>query len=106
MTKKAAKKKPAEKKRALTDEQIDQLASTLHGQCYNVYNLCERMFCVTVGEEVFDWVAKAKGGGVFKCEECNEWKTIDWRSSEDSDFCAGCLDDLDRDDEFEDEGDE
>ena len=103
-TKKAAKKSVTPER--LTDDQIDELASRLHGTCGHVYNLCKSMFGVDVGEEIFDWLAKAKGGGVFKCEQCNEWQSVDCRSSSDSDWCASCMDDIDRDDDFDEDGDE
>lgn len=84
----------------LTDEQIGKLTDKLIHSSRNVYTLAESMFGVKVGDEVFEQL-KAGEGGIFKCDECNEWLPNDMRDQGmECDFCYECVT------EMNDEGDE
>ncbi len=84
--------------RLLNDKQVDELAKKLHGTRSNVYSLAQQMFNQEVGEEVFEQLKTI--GKIFRCELCDEWKTLDCRIGKNSEICT---DDHDGDEDDEDD---
>jgi len=82
----------------LTDDQIKKLADQLIDTCSNVYRVAERMGeGVVINDDDFDRLEKL--GGVFKCEECNRWKSLSEKDRSVDCMCVECVDEIDGDDE-------
>lgn len=93
-------------KKKLTSENVLRLAERLCGTQQNVYRVCESMFRFTPGEEIFDLLESTKGpdgDGLFKCENCDEWKPTCDKDRDIQGFCASCVDEECLDEEGEEE---
>jgi hypothetical protein len=75
----------------LTDEQAQQVARRIYDTSNNVYRIAEEILGRKLndeGEAVYEQVEKV--GKIFKCSECNIWKSdsekCEWRD----DCCIEC----------------
>lgn len=88
---------------SLTKKQYIELADKLLGTSQNVYILASRLFgCKSFDDE--DWDQLKKIGGVFKCEQCDEWMLV--KEEEDkhvADMCRDCVDVIDGPSDLEEE---
>jgi formylmethanofuran dehydrogenase subunit E len=75
----------------LTEAQLKQLADRLIDTGSNVYRLSESMFNHKFTDK--DWDELKEKTKIFKCEECNQWKSLDEHSGE-SDICKDCMDEI------------
>ena len=78
-------------KRSLTTAEVTELAKVLRGSCKNVYHEAERMFQVKVGQDVWDQLRDQEK--LFKCEDCDEWKSVA-DESDAEERCQDCDDEM------------
>ena len=78
----------------LTNNQLKKLAGKLHGTSENVHDVVQHLFgCNSFTDTDFDLLEKE--GGVFKCDNCDEWKNLDHKDKYVSGYCSSCADFLD-----------
>jgi hypothetical protein len=82
------------KQKKLTKKDYERVAATLHGTHANVYFLARSMF-----GEGFQWTdahfdALEKATGLFRCEQCSEWKDKDEKDRAIRGFCTPCVDEM------------
>lgn len=70
----------------LTDEEIKKLGGHLHGTMLNAYTEASSLFHKELTDEDFKRLENI--GQMFKCEECDEWLTVDQKDSDD--LCISC----------------
>ena len=61
----------------MTKKQYQALASDLLGTRANVYQMVRAKFGLSFTDANFDKLKKH--GGIFRCEECSEWKDLSER---------------------------
>jgi hypothetical protein len=79
----------------LTDDETKRLADALlRPPSKNVYTTAAEMF---FGYEFTDedWDRLKNVGGVFKCQECNQWLPTDAEDKYVHDICEECVDEID-----------
>lgn len=75
--------------RRLTDEELKTLADSLSGTSNNVYTACAHLFNVDFQEA--QWKRLEKIGGLFKCEDCEQWQSLSKRDKEIDYACTDCI---------------
>lgn len=79
---------------ALTDEQISRLAERLLGTGQNVYGLSLAVHGEEFRDE--DWARLEAIGGIFKCDECNQWLPVSAKCADVGDsLCEECVNGID-----------
>jgi hypothetical protein len=85
------------KKKELTDEQYKELGGILLKTGGNVYTIVEEKYGVEFTDD--DWDKLEKKGGVFKCENCNQWLTTFEEDPGIPGICTSCTDMMSENDE-------
>jgi hypothetical protein len=73
----------------ITKANIEALAKALRGTAGNVYLTADRMFGKNIrgdGDAIFDRLERERD--LFRCVECNVWKSLDVRDGERCCECA------------------
>lgn len=76
----------------LTDDQYKEIAKQLGNTSRNVIRLARDDYDYEWADEDFDKLKKV--AGVFKCENCDQWKDTSEEDRAVHDFCTECVDDL------------
>lgn len=71
----------------LTKEQLESIAADLIDTHNNVFDVAGAMG-ILVEDDVFDQLNVEEG--IFKCEECNLWRTTEMQSEDRDDCCIDC----------------